>query len=83
VVVRPGSLREQPVVRLRPDGSRGRRLLPGSPRNENSPAFAPDGSMVFDGATQELFVMRRNGTGSRQITATNGVVESRPDWQRR
>jgi hypothetical protein len=36
-----------------------------------------------DGVNQELFVMRRNGTRARQITATNGVTESGPDWQRR
>jgi hypothetical protein len=35
-----------------------------------------------DGANQELFVMRRDGTGARQITATNGVTEWGPDWQR-
>jgi hypothetical protein len=35
-----------------------------------------------DGANQELFVMRRNGTGVRQITATSGVTEWGPDWQR-
>jgi TolB protein len=118
------------LVRLRPDGSHERRLLPGYPRTESSPSFAPDGSIVFargaktssgcgiytvridgrglrrlrssggepvvspdarwiaftwtrDDANQELFVMRRNGTRARAITATNGITESGPDWQRR
>jgi hypothetical protein len=35
-----------------------------------------------DGANQELVVVRRNGTRARQITATNGVTEWNPDWQR-
>jgi hypothetical protein len=30
-----------------------------------------------DDANQELFVMNRNGTGTRQLTATNGMTE----WQ--
>ena len=49
--------------------------------------MSPDGrSIAFawmpDGANQELFVMRSNGTGVRQITATNGVTEWGADWQR-
>jgi Tol biopolymer transport system component len=51
------------------------------------PAVSPDGSFIAfawmpDGANQELFVMRRDGTGARQITATNGVMEWGADWQR-
>ncbi|MGH3064063.1 MAG: TolB family protein, partial [Gaiellaceae bacterium] len=51
------------------------------------PVVSPDGrSIAFawmpDGANQELFVMRNNGTGVRQITATNGVMEWGADWQR-
>jgi Tol biopolymer transport system component len=117
------------LVRMRADGSGERRLLPGYPLTETSPAWAPDGLIVFsrgaksargrgifsvrangtglrrlhphggdpavspdgrfiafvwipDDADQELFVMRRNGTGARPITATNGVNEAAPDWQR-
>ena len=117
------------LVRMRPDGSGERRLLPGYPLTETSPTWAPDGSIIFsrgapsargrgifsvrpdgtrlrrlsahggdpavspdgrwiafgwipDDADQELFVMRRNGTGVHPITATNGVNEWSPEWQR-
>jgi TolB protein len=60
-----------------------RRLNP----HGGGPAVSPDGSQIAfawmpDGANQELFVMRSNGTGVRQITATNGVMEWGADWQR-
>ena len=42
--------------------------------------FAQKHGYRFD-ANQELFVMRSNGTGLRQITATNGVTEWNADWQ--
>jgi Tol biopolymer transport system component len=47
---------------------------------------SPDGRLIAfvwmpDGANQELFLMRRDGGGARQITATNGVTEWNPDWQ--
>jgi len=35
-----------------------------------------------DGANQELFVMRRDGSAAQQITATTAVTEWGPDWQR-
>jgi hypothetical protein len=35
-----------------------------------------------DDANEELFVMRSNGTGVRQITATNGLIEWGAEWQR-
>jgi Tol biopolymer transport system component len=118
------------LVRMRPDGSAERRLLPGYPLTETSPSWTPDGLIIFsrgakraqgrgiftvrtdgsglrrlrpaggdpavspdgrlvafswtpDGANQELFVMGRGGNAARQITATNGVMEWSPDWQRR
>ena len=59
-----------------------RRLNP----HGGDPFVSPDGRLIAfawmpDGANQELFVMRSNGTGVRQITATNGVIEWNADWQ--
>ena len=117
------------LIRMRPDGSGERMLLPGHPLTETDPSWTPDGRIVFargaksasgrgifivdangrslrrlhpyggdpvvspdgrsiafawmpDDANQELFVMRSNGTGVGQITATNGVTEWGVDWQR-
>jgi TolB protein len=72
------------IYRVRLDGSGLRRLRP----NGGDPAVSPDGRLIAftwmpDGANQELFVMRANGTAPRQITSTNGVSEWGPDWQRR
>jgi hypothetical protein len=38
---------------------------------------------VLDGANQELFLMNRDDSGSRQITFTNGISEWNPDWPAR
>ena len=72
------------IYTVRIDGHGLRRLRPSG----GEPTVSPDDRLIAftwtpDGANQELFVMRRNGTRTRQITATNGVTESGPDWQRR
>jgi TolB protein len=71
------------IFTVHADGSGLHRLHP----NGGDPAVSPDGRFIAfawipDDADQELFVMRRNGTSARQITATNGVNEAGPDWQR-
>jgi Tol biopolymer transport system component len=60
-----------------------RRLNP----HGGDPFVSPDGRLIAfawmpDDANQELFVIRSNGTGVRQITATNGVTEWNADSQR-
>lgn len=36
-----------------------------------------------DGANQELFLIKRDDSGLRQITFTNGISEWNPDWPAR
>jgi Tol biopolymer transport system component len=78
------SARGRGIYSVRADGSGLRRLR----ANGGEPAVSPDGRLIVftwmpDGANQELFTMRRGSTQARQITATKGVTESAPDWQRR
>jgi TolB protein len=77
------STRGRGIFSVRADGTGLRRLYP----HGGDPAVSPDGrflafAWIPDDADQELFVMRRNGSGARQITATNGINEAAPDWQR-
>ena len=50
------------------------------------PVFSPDGRWLAfvqlrDG-NQELYKVRADGSGIVQLTATNGIAEGAPDWQR-
>ena len=68
------------IYAMRADG-----VASGGSRTRATPVTRDGRLIAFtwmpDGANQELFMMRRDGTGARQITATNGVIEGGPDWQ--
>jgi Tol biopolymer transport system component len=77
------SARGRGIFSVHANGTGLRRLHP----HGGDPAVSPDGRFIAfawipDDADQELFVMRRNGSAARQITATNGINEAAPDWQR-
>jgi TolB protein len=72
------------LIRLRPDGSGERRLLRGYPLTESSPAFAPDGSLVFargakKAAGRGIFSVRIDGRGLRRLRASGGEPVVSPD----
>jgi Tol biopolymer transport system component len=64
-----------------PDGRGLRRIA----RIVGDRAISPDGRWLamtrFVDEQQELWVLRRDGTGARRLTATSGVLEFAPDWQ--
>jgi Tol biopolymer transport system component len=77
------SARGRGIFSVRADGTGLRRLYP----HGGDPAVSPDGrflafAWIPDDADQELFVMSSNGSSVKQITATNGINEAAPDWQR-
>jgi TolB protein len=69
------------TYRIGPDGGGLRRVA----RVVGDRAVSPDGRWLamtrFVDEQQELWVLRRDGTGARPITATSGVLEFAPDWQ--
>ncbi|MEO5574636.1 MAG: hypothetical protein ABIR67_15145, partial [Gaiellaceae bacterium] len=69
------------TYRIRPDG----RGLARTVRAIGNRAISPDGRWLamarFLDDQQELWVMRRDGSGARRITATVGLSEYAPDWQ--
>ena len=72
------------LVRMRPDGSGERRLLPGYPRTESSPTWTPGNAIVFargapTAAGRGLFVVRADGTGLRRLSAHGGEPAVSPD----
>ena len=72
------------LVRMRPDGSGERRLLPGYPLTETSPTWSPDGSIVFSRGAQSargrgVFSVRADGTGLRRLRANGGDPAVSPD----
>lgn len=72
------------VVVVRADGS-GETVLTHSGGDKNSPAWSPDGSrIVFSLAvgddTYDLWTMKADGTGVRQLTRTKGVGEQDTVW---
>jgi Tol biopolymer transport system component len=72
------------LVRMRPDGSGERRLLPGYPLTESSPSWTPDGLIVFSRGAKSprgrgIFTVRADGTGLRRLRATGGEPEVSPD----
>lgn len=77
-LVRPNGARRHPVTRAR--AGHGKWL---------SASFSPDGrritagfTRVVDGQQQDadLFVMRLDGSGMRNVTRSPGLWESAPDW---
>ena len=72
------------LVRMRPDGSGERRLLPGYPLTESSPDFAPDGSIVFGrgaktAAGRGIYRVGVDGRGLRRLRANGGDPAVSPD----
>ena len=72
------------LVRLRPDGSGERRMLPGYPLNESSPGFAPDGAIVFargaeNPAGRGIYSVRIDGSGLRKLRPNGGEPAVSPD----
>lgn len=72
------------LVRMRPDGSGERRLLPGYPLTETSPTWTPGGMIVFSrGASSPrgrgIFTVRPDGTGLRRLRADGGDPSVSPD----
>jgi len=72
------------LIRLRPNGSDERRLLPGYPLTESSPAFAPDGSIVFARGAKSaggrgIYSVRIDGTGLRKLRPNGGEPSVSPD----
>lgn len=69
------------TYRIRPD----RRGLKRVARVVGDRAISPDGRWLamtrWVDEQQELWVLRRDGTGARRITATAGLMEFAPDWQ--
>jgi Tol biopolymer transport system component len=72
------------LVRMRPDGSGERRLLPGYPLTESSPSWSPEGLIVFSrGAAtargRGIFRVRADGSGLRRIRSIGGDPSVSPD----
>jgi TolB protein len=71
------------IYTIRPDGSGLRRLTHFRPRRMlGELAFSPDAKRIVftkGGDNRDMFVMRANGTGIRQITRTK-VSVNWPDW---
>jgi TolB protein len=72
------------LVRMRPDGSGERRLLPGYPLTETSPTWTPDGLIVFSRGARSprgrgIFSVRASGTGLRRLRANGGDPAVSPD----
>jgi TolB protein len=72
------------LVRMRPDGSGERRLLPGYPLTESAPDFAPDGSLIFGrgaktSAGRGLYRVGVDGRGLRRLRGSGGDPAVSPD----
>jgi Tol biopolymer transport system component len=72
------------LVRMRPDGSGGRRLLPGYPLTESWPSWTPNGLIVFSRGSKSargrgIFTVRADGTGLRRLRANGGDPAVSPD----
>jgi Tol biopolymer transport system component len=72
------------LVRMRPDGSGERRLLPGYPLTETSPSWTPDGLIIFSRGAKSprgrgIFTVRADGGGLRRIRAHGGDPAVSPD----
>ena len=63
------------LIRMRPDGSGERRLLPGYPLTETNPSWTPDGRIVFSRGAKSargrgIFITGVNGKGLRRTART-------------
>jgi Tol biopolymer transport system component len=72
------------LVRMRPDGSGERRLLPGYPLTETSPSWTPDGQIVFSRGAKlahgrGIFIVRATGSRLRRLRPTGGDPAVSPD----
>jgi len=72
------------LVRMRPNGTAERRLLPGYPLTETSPTWTPDSRIVFSRGAKSsrgrgIFSVRADGTRLRRLRATGGDPSVSPD----
>jgi Tol biopolymer transport system component len=72
------------LVRMRADGSRERRLLPGYPLSEMSPTWTPDGLIMFGrgaptASGRGIFSVRPGGTGLRRVSSHGGEPAVSPE----
>jgi len=68
------------IYTMNPDGTDVRKLIDiGSPSNNPSPAWSPDGSKITFSWNLEIHVMNADGSGVRQVTNT-GRNALQPSW---
>jgi dipeptidyl aminopeptidase/acylaminoacyl peptidase len=67
---------------IRPNGRGLHRVL----ARGGDPAFSPDGRWLafvwFRDETEEVYKAHADGSGTAQVTSSNGVFADEPDWQR-
>ncbi len=67
---------------VRPDGTRNRRLTTSG--DIGGASFSPDRSRIVysqgTGRVRDIYVMKSDGTGAINLTATPDVEEGSPDW---
>jgi len=76
IVFAKGDLGASRICIVRARGGRVRCLTSGY-----APAWSPDGQEIAFSRDGDIWVMRADGTGSRNVTRTPGFGEESPDWQ--
>jgi Tol biopolymer transport system component len=83
-VARPGRPGEPHIYVIPLDGSRPERRVTGGRAPEVDPAWSPDGERIafarLVNGHFDLFSVRTDGSGARQLTDTPGVDELSPAW---
>ena len=71
------------VYSIGSDGSGLRRLTKGSRPFDTGPSWSPDGTRIVFAHGGDLWAMRPDGSGRRDLTNTKGLskTEDTPDWQ--
>jgi Tol biopolymer transport system component len=71
------------VYSIGSDGSGLRRLTKGSRPFDTGPSWSPDGTRIVFAHGGDLWTMRPDGSGRRDLTNTKGLsrTEDAPDWQ--